>query len=72
MEEQEASRIVSMFREKDEQLIREQHAIQHDEEQLIQTSIDTGREFEQLLKNAHPAIPLACSCRPRATAARFS
>jgi voltage-gated potassium channel Kch len=51
MEEQEASRIVSMFREKDEQLIREQHAIQHDEEQLIQTSIDTGREFEQLLKN---------------------
>ena len=49
-EKKEARRIVSVFREKDEQLIHEQHAVQHDEEQLIQTALDTGRELELLLK----------------------
>ena len=50
-ETQEIRRIVDVFRDKDEQLIREQHAIQHDEEQLIQTAIDTGHELESLLRN---------------------
>jgi glutathione-regulated potassium-efflux system ancillary protein KefC/glutathione-regulated potassium-efflux system protein KefB len=51
LETQEVRRIVDVFRDKDEQLIREQHAIQHDEAQLIQTAIDTGRELESLLRN---------------------
>jgi glutathione-regulated potassium-efflux system ancillary protein KefC/glutathione-regulated potassium-efflux system protein KefB len=51
LEKQEITRIVAMFRDKDEQLIREQHAIQHDEAQLIQTAIDTGRELELLLRS---------------------
>ena len=50
-ESHEVKRLIAMFREKDEQLIREQHAVQHDEEQLIQTSLDTGRELELLLRN---------------------
>ncbi len=50
-ESNEVKRLITMFREKDEQLIREQHAVQHDEEQLIQTSLDTGRELELLLRN---------------------
>lgn len=50
-EDQEVKRIVTTFREKDDQLIREQHAIQHDEEQLIQTARDTARELELLLRN---------------------
>lgn len=50
-ETQEVRRIVDVFRDKDEQLIREQHAIQHDEAQLIQTAIDTGHELESLLRN---------------------
>ncbi len=51
LEQQEVKRIVDVFRDKDEQLIREQHAIQHDEELLIQTAIDTGRELELLLRS---------------------
>lgn len=50
-EEQEVHRLITTFREKDAQLIREQHAVQHDEEQLIQTARDTARELEILLKN---------------------
>ena len=34
-----------------EQLIREQHAVQHDEEQLIQTARDTAHELELLLRS---------------------
>jgi len=49
--EGEANRIVETFRDKDEQLIREQHAVQHDEEQLIQTARDTASELELLMKN---------------------
>jgi hypothetical protein len=31
-------------------LIREQHAVQHDEEMLIQTARETGRELMFLMK----------------------
>ena len=51
LEGHEVERLITMFREKDEQLIREQHAVQHDEEQLIQTALDTGRELELLIRN---------------------
>jgi hypothetical protein len=47
----EVLKIVSTFREKDAKLIREQHAIQHDEERLIQTAKDTARELELLLRS---------------------
>ncbi len=50
-EEQEIHRLIATFREKDDQLIREQHAVQHDEEQLIQTARDTARELELLLRS---------------------
>ncbi|TDJ36771.1 MAG: glutathione-regulated potassium-efflux system protein KefB [Gammaproteobacteria bacterium] len=50
-EEQEVHRLITTFREKDAQLIREQHAVQHDEEQLIQTARDTARELELLLRS---------------------
>lgn len=48
-EEQDARHIVSVFRERDARLIREQHAVQHDEAKLIQSSKDTARELESLL-----------------------
>lgn len=48
-DEQEAKRIIEVFRERDARLIREQHAVQHDEEKLIQSSKDTARELESLL-----------------------
>jgi glutathione-regulated potassium-efflux system ancillary protein KefC/glutathione-regulated potassium-efflux system protein KefB len=50
-EEEEVDRLMTTFRDKDEQLIREQHAVQHDEEQLIQTARDTARELELLLRS---------------------
>jgi len=43
--------IVAMFRESDARLIREQHAVHHDEEQLIQSANDTARELESLLRS---------------------
>jgi vacuolar-type H+-ATPase subunit H len=49
--EKEVDRLITTFRDKDDQLIREQHAVQHDEEQLIQTARDTARELELLLKS---------------------
>ena len=49
--EEEASRIIATFHEKDVQLIREQHAVQHDEEKLIQSAKETARELELLLRN---------------------
>ncbi len=51
MSSDEASMIVETFRERDIRLIKEQHAIQHDEEQLIQSSRETARELELLLRN---------------------
>ena len=50
-EEKEVDRLITTFRDKDNQLIREQHAVQHDEEQLIQTARDTARELELLMKS---------------------
>ena len=50
-EEKEVDRLITTFRDKDQQLIREQHALQHDEEQLIQTARDTARELELLIKS---------------------
>lgn len=50
-DEQEAKRIVEVFRERDATLIREQHVLQNDEEKLIQSSKDTALELEALLNN---------------------
>jgi voltage-gated potassium channel Kch len=49
--ETDARRIVETFREKDAELIRQQHAVQHDEEMVIQTARETARELELLLRN---------------------
>ena len=50
-EEKEINRLVTTFRDNDHQLILQQHALQHDEEQLIQTARDTARELELLINN---------------------
>ncbi len=50
-EEQEVRHMIDRFRESDDRLIQEQHAVHHDEEKLIQTSKDTARELESLLRN---------------------
>lgn len=47
----EVARIVETFREHDKRLLDEQHAIHHDEEQLIQTARDTARELQSLLRS---------------------
>lgn len=46
-----ASKVVETFRDRDKKLIREQHAVQHDEEKLIQTAKETARELELLLNS---------------------
>lgn len=50
-DEDEVRHIVAMFKESDERLIREQHAVHHDEEKLIQSAKDTASELETLLRN---------------------
>jgi hypothetical protein len=45
------NRLITTFHDKDDQLLHEQHALQHDEEQLIQTARDTARELELLIKS---------------------
>jgi glutathione-regulated potassium-efflux system ancillary protein KefC/glutathione-regulated potassium-efflux system protein KefB len=50
-EEKEINRLVTTFRDNDHQLILQQHALQHDEEQLIQTARDTARELELLISS---------------------
>jgi len=50
----ESRHIAETFRERDEKLIREQHAIQHDEEKLAQSATETARELELLLQNDRP------------------
>lgn len=42
--------IVELFKDRDRRLIVEQHAVQHDEERLIQSARETARELESLLK----------------------
>jgi monovalent cation:proton antiporter-2 (CPA2) family protein len=43
--------IASSFRERDERLLLEQHAIHHSEEQLIQTAKDTAEELDALFRD---------------------
>ncbi len=43
--------ITSSFRERDERLLLEQHAIHHSEEQLIQSAKDTAEELDSLLRD---------------------
>ncbi len=50
-EKNEVNYIIRSFRDRDEQLIREQHAVLHDEEQLIQTALDTAAELELLMNS---------------------
>ena len=46
-----ARHIVETFKDRDARLVREQHAVQHDEEKLIQSSKETAQELESLLRN---------------------
>jgi len=43
-------RISDVFQERDRELMIEQHAIQHDEEKLIQSARETARELDSLLE----------------------
>jgi glutathione-regulated potassium-efflux system protein KefB len=47
---EEVDRAVETFREHDQRLLNEQHAIHHDEDRLIQSAKDTARELELLLR----------------------
>jgi glutathione-regulated potassium-efflux system ancillary protein KefC/glutathione-regulated potassium-efflux system protein KefB len=51
MDAAETRQIIDTFRDRDERLIREQHAVQHDEEMLVQTARETARELELLLSS---------------------
>lgn len=50
-DDKKSRHIVETFKDRDARLIREQHAIHHDEEQLIQSARETARELELLLKS---------------------
>jgi glutathione-regulated potassium-efflux system ancillary protein KefC/glutathione-regulated potassium-efflux system protein KefB len=50
-EEKEVRHMIKKFRESDDRLILEQHAVRHDEEKLVQSAKDTARELESLLRN---------------------
>ena len=45
----ECLHIAELFEQHDRKLIVEQHAVHHDEEQLVQSARDTARELESLL-----------------------
>jgi glutathione-regulated potassium-efflux system ancillary protein KefC/glutathione-regulated potassium-efflux system protein KefB len=47
----DTKRLTSSFRERDERLLLEQHAIHHSEEQLIQSARDTAEELDSLLRD---------------------
>jgi len=47
----DTKRLTSSFRERDERLLLEQHAIYHSEEQLIQSARDTAEELDSLLRD---------------------
>ena len=47
----ETRHIATTFRDHDERLLAQQHAVQHSEEKLIQSARDTARELEALLKD---------------------
>jgi len=46
----EARHIADVFKDRDRKLILEQHAIHHDEEQLIQSARETAQELDSLLR----------------------
>ncbi len=50
-EKEEVERVGEEFRARDTRLLREQHAIHHSEEQMIQSAKDTAAEFEGLLQS---------------------
>lgn len=49
-DEDDVSRALELFRERDRHLLVEQHAIHHDEERLVQSAKDTACELESLLQ----------------------
>lgn len=49
-EEGEVERISAKFRTRDTRLLKEQHAIHHSEEKMIQSSKDTAAELQSLLQ----------------------
>lgn len=49
--EADTEMVTSSFRERDERLLLEQHAIHHSEEQLIQSAKDTADELDSLLRD---------------------
>jgi glutathione-regulated potassium-efflux system ancillary protein KefC/glutathione-regulated potassium-efflux system protein KefB len=49
--EEQVREVVKAFQDSDEQLILQQHAVQDDEEKLIQSAKDTALELETLLRN---------------------
>ena len=51
---EEAKHVIDSFRERDSQLLLEQHAIYDSEEMLIQTAKDTAAELESLLRRDKP------------------
>ena len=50
----DAKHVVQAFRERDAQLLKEQHEIHDSEEKLIQSSKDTLTELETLLRRDEP------------------
>jgi hypothetical protein len=50
-EESHARRVVETFTKQDVLLMREQHAVHHDEEKVMQSARDTAQELESLLRN---------------------
>ncbi len=43
--------VIESFRERDERLLREQHAFHQSEDKLLQSALDTAAELDQLLKD---------------------
>ena len=50
LDDNDVRHVSAMFRERDEKLLFEQHAIQDSEEKLIQSSRDSARELESILE----------------------
>lgn len=50
LDDNDIRHVSDMFRERDEKLLLEQHAIQDSEEKLIQSSRDSARELESILE----------------------
>ena len=51
MRKESAERIVTAFKNRDEQLLREQHSMYESEEKLIQSVKDTAKELSQVMKD---------------------